>query len=248
MCHAEATANPIDESSLREESIALPGGEAMPALLASPQGDSAPAVLVIADMFGSTPFYRQLIARLAGAGFRALLPEYFFRLEPLSGHDPAAGFARRRNLDEVRTLADLGAAISHLRGEGSEPVGVVGFCMGGTFALDLAASEPSLVTVAYYGFPVPQAELVSPPPPPLGLVEQMQGPILGIWGDQDSIVGIDKVEEFGKRMRASGKDYEEIVYPGLGHGFLAQATFEGDGDPDASWQAAVSHLRRGLAG
>jgi carboxymethylenebutenolidase len=226
----------------------LPDGQEMPALLASPQRESVPAVLVIADMFGSTPFYRQLIARLAGAGFRALLPEYFFRLEPLSGQDHEAGFARRRKLDEVGTLDDLRAAISHLRGEASEPVGVVGFCMGGTFALDLAATEEQLVTVAYYGFPVPQSFLASPPPAPLGLVEKMAGPILGIWGDQDEIVGMDNVEEFGKRMKSAGKDYEEIVYPGLGHGFLGQAAFNGEGDADASWEAAVAHLRRGLSG
>lgn len=250
MCHVESTGRPIDQSTLQEARISLAGGERMPAVLAAPAEQAGAPVLLIADMFGPSPFYTALAARMAAAGLRTLLVDYFFRLEPLEDHSAQAGFARRRSLDEAQTLQDLRAALAWLRrGPGFEGrVGVTGFCMGGTFALDLAAMEPGLVTVSYYGFPVPQSDLAFPPPAPMDLVDRMDGPILGMWGDQDEIVGIAHVQEFERRMRAAGKDYVQQLYPGLSHGFLAQAGFDGgDSGPDASWQSAISHLRRGLA-
>lgn len=247
MCHSEV---PFDQavpgSTARPIAITLASGEAMPATLT---GTAGPPVLLIADMFGASPFYEMLAARLARAGFDTLLVDYFFRLPALTEHTHEAGFARRRNLDEVRTLEDLQAALAFLRTrpgyQGS--VGTIGFCMGGTFALDLAARETDLVTVAYYGFPVPQASLAFPPPAPLDLAEQIRGPILACWGDQDETVGLANVERFVEAMAAAPADFTHRVYPGLPHGFLGQARFDDESDAAGrSWALAVEHLRRHL--
>ena len=48
--------------------------------------------------------------------------------------------------------------------------------MGATLALDLAALEDDLVIASYYGFPVPQATLISPPPAPLELATENTRP------------------------------------------------------------------------
>jgi carboxymethylenebutenolidase len=252
MCHPELSAGQsTPEVSQEEVPIPVAPGETMPALLARPEAEQAPAVLVVADMFGRSPFYEDLASRLAAAGFEALVPEFFFRQGPLPERSHEAAVARRRNLDERRSLDDLSAAIGWLRRRPgySGRIGTVGFCMGGTFVLDLAASEDDLVTVAYYGFPVPQASLVSPPPAPLDLVGRMRGPILALWGDEDATVGLDNVERFVRRMEEHGKDFSHRIYPGVGHGFLASGL--GDGPPPAgpageSWALALDHLRRHL--
>ena len=249
MCHPELiTGQSTPEVAREEVAIPVASGEEMPALLTRPGAERAPAVLVVPDIFGRSPFYEDLAARLAVAGFEALVPEFFFRLEPLSEYSHESAVARRKNLDEGRSLDDLRAALAWLRQrQGYDGrIGTVGFCMGGTFVLDLATSEDDLATVAYYGFPVPQA---SPPPAPLELVEEMRGPILAFWGDQDTTVGLENVERFVRRMEEHGKDFSHRIYPSVGHGFLAAGLGDGSstgGPAEESWTMTLDHLRRHL--
>ena len=53
-----------------------------------------------------------------------------------------------------------------------------------------------IVTVAYYGFPISQPTIVTPPPAPLSLASEMSGPILAFWGDEDTAVGTQNIERF----------------------------------------------------
>jgi dienelactone hydrolase len=231
-----------------EVAIPLAAGEAMPALhVATSEG--APPVLVIGDVFGRSRFYEHLGALLAQAGFQALVPDFFFRQGPLP--DPPskeAAFGRRAQLDEAGTLDDLRGAIAWLRRtSGRTLVGTVGFCMGGTFVLDLVATENDLVGVAYYGFPVPQPTIASPPPRPIDLVDELRGPLLAFWGDQDDTVGVEHAREYVRRARASTAFRSEIL-PGLGHGFLGSARLGDPSDPAAAtWERAVEFLRGELA-
>ena len=251
MCHPELnTGQSTPEVSREEVSIPTASGETMPALLARPgsPAERAPAVLVVPDMFGRSPFYVDLAARLADAGFEALVPEYFFRQGPLPERSYEAAGARRKNLDETRSVEDLRAALGWMRRRPGYAgrVGTAGFCMGGTFVLDLAAFEDDLVTVAYYGFPVPQASLASPPPAPLDLADEMSGPILAFWGDGDEVVGLDNAERFARSMEEHDKDFSHRIYPGVGHGFLAAGFGDGsaaDGPANESWASALAHLR-----
>jgi carboxymethylenebutenolidase len=201
-------------------------------------------------MYGPSPFYTSIAERIAAAGFTALLPDYFFRSAPLAERTHEAALARRAKLDEERSVHDLLRAVEWLRCAGyAATVGTLGFCMGGTLVLDLAALDSDLVTVAYYRFPVPQSTLVSPPPRPLDLVDRLRGPILAFWGDRDAAVGLENVHEFVRRMRETGRDFDHRLYPGVGHGFMADA---GDsaaaGAARESWELALAHFRRHLSG
>jgi len=252
MCHPEVPeGQPAPRVATEEVSIPLPGGEAMPAMLALPEGGPAPAVLIACDIFGRTPFYESLAARLATAGFEALLPDYFFRAGPLAERTREAAFARRARLDENGALSDLRAALGWLRrrdGYGGR-TGTVGFCMGGTFALDLAALEEGLATVCYYGFPAGQSSPTRPPAP-LDLADRMRGPILGFWGDQDAGVGMDNVAELARRLAEHGVEFSHRVYPGIGHGFLAASQLDPSSEAYEaaceSWTMALDLWRRHL--
>ena len=93
---------------------------------------------------------------MAAAGFAALLVDFYFRQETGLLETREAAFARRRRLDENQTLRDLSAAVDWLKqrtGLVDGRIGTVGFCMGGTFVLDLAAMRSDVATVAYYAFP-----------------------------------------------------------------------------------------------
>jgi carboxymethylenebutenolidase len=262
MCHPElASGRSVLLAAHEAIDVTLSGGERMPVELVAPDPAAlpadadapAPTVIVVADIFGPSDFYRDLCARLSANGLQAVMPDYFFRQGPLEERTFELAAARRAELDEAGTLEDIRALIEWVRERAAEPehpVGILGFCMGGTLALDLAALEREVVIVAYYGFPVPQATIVSPPPAPLELASRMQGSILAFWGDEDSAVGRENVERFVEAMRSSSANFEPHVYAGLGHGFLAQASL--DEDPDAaddasrSWALTLEHFHRHL--
>ena len=230
MCHPEVLPGTRTPEVTREEVLILVGdGESMPAMLATPDTGPAPSVLVIADVFGRSPFYEDLAARIATAGFEAVLPDFFHRVGPLAERTREAAFARRRLLDEKGAVEDLRASLRWLRERpgAADRVGTVGFCMGGSYVLHLAATETDLVSVCYYGFPqhgLPGGSTA------LELAGRMTGPMLGFWGDQDEGVGMANVAELARRLDENGVDFRRKVYPGLGHGFLARTEFDAAND------------------
>ncbi len=231
MCHSEVPAGQVTPQVAREEvRVPLPGGDVLPALLTRAAAEDAPAVLLVHDIFGRTPFYEDLAARLAAAGFNALLPDCFCRLGGLPEPTREAAFARYRGLDETQTLLDLQAALDWLADTVSPAgvrLGTMGFCLGGTLVLDLAAERGDLETVCYYGFPVMGDHTPGQAAPePITLVDRLRGPILGLWGDQDALVGLANVERFAAAVRARGVPYEQVIYPGVGHGFMSASRFD----------------------
>src|SRR5919201_2922983 len=142
MCHPEVPLGTVPPPVRTEDvEIKLQTVERMPALLALPDRTPAPAVLVINDVMGRSPFYENLSRRLALAGFVALDPEFFFREGPAA--DREAAMARRTRLDQPRTLRDLETAAGWLRKRvdvsGARPTR--GFFMGGTAPRQLPATR-----------------------------------------------------------------------------------------------------------
>jgi dienelactone hydrolase len=248
MCHSDVppgqTAVRVDRQDVR---IPVSGGE-MPGVLTG--GDDMPAVLVLADMFGPTPFYEHLSALLTAAGFRALLPDFFFREGPVELGDVDAAFGRRQRLDETRSLDDLRSAINWLgHGDDAAKVGLLGFCMGGTFALDLASTQQQLTTVVYYAFPTLNEGLQLPPPAPIDLVDTLSGPVLSFWGDQDHFVGMDNVDAYAARATEVNPDFSFEVLPGLGHAFLGDADLADPEDPaGGTWDRTLQYFAKHLGG
>lgn len=230
MCHPEVPAGQATPQVSREEvQVPVEGGVKMPALLARPEAGEGPGVLIINDIFGRSPFYENLAARLASAGYVALLPEFFFELETVERGDREASQARRGKLDEPLTVRRLSQAIDWLRsqpGVRGDRTGTVGFCMGGTLVLNLAAERSDLASVCFYGFPAGANKPFGAPTAPLQQLDSIKGPIIGFWGDQDTGVGIDNVEKLASGLKERGVDFQHTIYPGLGHGFMAASQLD----------------------
>jgi carboxymethylenebutenolidase len=255
MCHPEVRpGHEIPEVGREEVSIPVSDNDQMPGLLVSPEHDSHSGVLVIADVYGRSPFYEDLAARLATAGFTALLPDYFFREGPLPNRSTEAAMARRAKLSERRSLADLSAAIDWLRDHLGSPAsaltGTVGCCMGGTLVLHLAGTRMDLASVCYYGFPAGSKNAKEKLPAPLEVLDKIRGPLLGFWGDQDQGVGMDNVAALAAGLEQRGVAFEHTIYPGLGHGFLARSNLEegnaGYEEACESWTRAIEFYRTHL--
>jgi carboxymethylenebutenolidase len=109
----------------------------LPAYLAEPPADAAnprAGVVVIHELFGLTPDIRRWCDRLAAAGYAALAPDLLHW-----GAPPRCVVAAFRTLrsGSGRALTEIEACRAHLAGrpDASGRVGIVGFCMGGGFAL-----------------------------------------------------------------------------------------------------------------
>jgi carboxymethylenebutenolidase len=226
MCHQDAPANDLAAAvATLDVEIAATDGAAIPVNVAG--DDGAPAVVLCTDIYGRSPFYRYFARRLAAEGFRSYLPDVFHRVGELEHPTHEAALARRVRLDDCQAIDDLAAVIDHARRNDSDVVGVIGFCLGGTMALNLAAANHGLATVCFYGFPAGTPPLTeSSPPVPLDVASAMSGPILGFWGTDDERVGIDNVHALDERLGAAEVDHAFTLYPGLGHGFMAAIAFD----------------------
>jgi carboxymethylenebutenolidase len=233
MCHPEAPAGAPAWNVTREEvELPLADGPPMPALLTRPLSGGGPAVLIAHDIWGRSPFYEDIAARLAVAGFVALLPDYFAHVSagPIARGDYEAAFGRRNKVDERVTIAQLGESLVWLqtqRGVTGSKVGLLGFCMGGTLVLDIAATRGDLATASYYAFPAGEKRRApTHPTPPIELADHMRGPIIAFWGDQDPLVDMADIERFRRALMVRGVAIDVTIYPGLEHGFLGASRLD----------------------
>jgi carboxymethylenebutenolidase len=207
------------------------------------------ACLVLPDIYGPSPFYHEVTARLAEQGFDAVMIDYFFREGPIAEMTREAAFGRRSTMDENQCLADIGTVLDQLPGQRpGTRIAVVGFCLSGTYAYDLTALRSDLATVTFYGFPEgPGGPVADRAPRPIDITSQFQGPILSFWGDQDNIP-VELVERFGAEAASQGADYRYQVYPGAGHGFLQGLVEERADSASAhdAWKQTLAFLDSAL--
>lgn len=118
-----------------------------PVELARPAGDPTLGVVVAPDIMGLRPLFDDLAARLAAEhGWAVAVVEPFSGREDLSREERLTSGAP--SLRDVDVVGDLVAAADLLE---VEPVGVIGFCMGGMWAMKAAATLRFHRAVPFYG-------------------------------------------------------------------------------------------------
>lgn len=230
----------------RTETITLHDGE-MGAHLAVPDAGTGPGILLIQEIGGVNAYIRDVAERLADLGYVVMAPDVFWRVQPGFAVDvfnettlgQAMGVVGQ--VDGAVALADLGEALEALRElpEVLGPVGVVGFCFGGTYAYLLAAEYEPDAVVSYYGSGVAGE---------IGRVDQVECPLLFHFGGQDPYLPSDDVEAIRAAV-AQRTDIEVLVQPDAGHAFDNHAS-EMFHDPDAAaaaWTRTVAFLAEHLA-
>lgn len=126
---------------------------AMPAVL------PAPTIVLIQEIFGVNAEMRAKCDEFARAGYIAVCPDLFWRLEPgvqLSDKSKAEwdkAFDLFNRFDVDQGVEDLRATVHVYQGhaQGNGAVGVVGYCLGGKLAYLMAARARIACAVSYYG-------------------------------------------------------------------------------------------------
>lgn len=172
---------------------------------ADPSGPPLGALVVVQEIFGVNPHIRRVVERFAEHGYRAIAPALFDHIERDVALDyDAAGVERGRGLIAQvgfdRALQDIQAAAKTVGVDA--PVGVVGYCWGGTAAF-LSCTRLGLPAVSYYGGrSVPFLD------------EKPQAPLLLHFGQNDPLIPPADVQKH--REALPGAEFH--VWP-AGHGF-----------------------------
>jgi carboxymethylenebutenolidase len=202
-------------------------------------------VVVLHEIFGRQPEIDRVVDRFAASGYAAVAPDLF-----------AKGLRIGCIVRAMRAIrSGAGPQIDHIRGARSwlcetariapERVGLIGFCLGGGFALACGRGWAAVST--NYG-----------DVPPTHVMEGI-GPVVGCYGGKDLVMGRNG-DELARRLSSLGVEHEIHVFPNVGHAFLTdghhpvaavlgwpmRAKVKNEEDKDEAWRRIFAFFDRKL--
>jgi carboxymethylenebutenolidase len=198
------------------EAVAYPSGkETVHGVVCHPAEEGTfPAVVLVHGDFGLTDYVKDQAERLARRGYVVLAVDLYRGEAPADLMD--AHIMSR--LPDDQALADLRAAVDYLAGRSDvrgDRVGILGWELGGGYALDAAQHDGRLhAVVTCYG------RLTTDP----NLLKPLGASVFGIFAGKDEGISADTIAQFRAAMAKAGKRVAGIhVYPDCGNGFLDPA-------------------------
>jgi carboxymethylenebutenolidase len=222
--------------------------------LAAPDAGPVPGVVMIPDVWGLSDHYRGLARRLADEGLAALAIDPYRKTGKPTLSDVASALAWIRELPDPVMLETIQEAVDRLAADEAvarRKIAVIGFCMGGQYALLAACACRGLsACVPFYGM-LRYAEGLDPsrkPRSPLEALADLRCPVLGLYGEEDPIIPVADVRELEERLAKSRQGGEVRLYAGAGHAFMNDTRpemYRPTAAADA-WPRSVAFLRREL--
>ncbi len=192
-------------------------------------GAQAPGIVVIQEWWGLNDQIRGVADKLAGAGYRALVPDLYRGKVALQANEAEH---LMKGLDFAAAAAqDIRGAVQYLKASGSTKAGVTGFCMGGALTLLAAVHVPEMdAAVVWYGYP------------PLEVIDakRIRAPLMAHWATEDAAFPIAKVDELEKKFRDAKVVFEFHRYQAK-HAF-ANETADSRNLPFLKHDAAAAEL------
>jgi carboxymethylenebutenolidase len=216
--------------ALFAETVLLRGhqGDQIDGYLARPVGLApVPGVVVIHHMPGWDGPTKEIARRFAHHGYAALSPNLHFREGKATPEENSASIRAAGGMPDDRTMGDVQGAADYLRTLPylNGKVGIIGYCSGGRQSY-LAACTLRGVDAAidcYGGGVVAKPEELTPRQPvaPIEFTENLQCPLLGLFGVEDTRPSPDDTTRTEQVLQKFGKTYEFHTYQNAGHAFFA---------------------------
>jgi dienelactone hydrolase len=205
-----------------------------------------PGVLVIHEWWGHNEHARNQARRLAKAGYVGLAVDMYGKGKVTTHPKDAMAFMQEATKDAAVLTARFDAGLGLLKAQpqvDAGKIGVVGYCFGGSVALNQARAGKDLAAVATFhaGLKPAGAQAEKGKVKPRILVQT---------GGADPMIPAEQVKEFEDEMKAAGVPARVITYPQAKHSFTnpdaGKAGMEAlayDADADAkSWAEAARFL------
>jgi carboxymethylenebutenolidase len=244
-----------------EKQIDIPTADgAMTTFVCHPErGGPHPAVLFYMDAPAIREELRDMARRLASAGYYVVLPNLYYRagvmeLGSFSREEDAPVRARMMELMNSLTIpmimADTDALIAYIDADPAAsggPMGAVGYCMSGQFAISAAARYPGRIAAAasIYGVRLVTDHADSPHL----TAKNAKAELYFGCAEVDHWAPLEMVETLRGALAADGADAEVEIYAGAQHGFaFPQRAAYDKAAAERHWERLLALFGRRLGG
>lgn len=190
-------------------------GQRLVGYFAAPSSQTPHAGIIVApEWWGRNEYTEQRARELAEHGYAALAIDMYGDKNVTTDAKQAYEWMMQTFADADTIVNRAQAGLDTLAAQpevNADQLAAIGFCYGGKVVLDLARSGAPLKAVAtFHATLAPKAPAVE---------GQIQGEILVLHGELDSMVTLDDVASFREEMHAAKVDHEVIIFEDAKHGF-----------------------------
>lgn len=181
-------------------------------------GEKRPGVIVFPEWWGLNDYAKSRAKQLAGMGYVALAADLYGdgKVIDIAHPEDAKGMATFLRSNQAVWRARADAAYKKLASDvhvDAKNIAAIGYCLGGSTALQLAYSGADLKAVTTF-----HAGLPTPTPAEVGAVKAK---VLVCHGAADPAVPMKAVEDLKAAMAGGKKPLEVVSYPGVVHSFTS---------------------------
>ena len=198
-----------------------------------------PGLIVIQEFWGVNDHIKDVTRRFASEGFVSLAVDLY---DDRIATNPQEARQMLQSVDQKTALEKLNAGVSTLKADpqiAGGKIGVVGFCMGGHFALLLASENKEIRAASPFYGRVPPSEVL----------EKISVPVLCVYAGKDDHIPTSEPARVGEVLGRKGVPVEVKIYPDAHHAFMndtRKEVYKADDAKDA-WTRAVSFFKTHLA-
>ncbi|HKM99262.1 MAG TPA: dienelactone hydrolase family protein [Candidatus Binataceae bacterium] len=214
------------------------------AFVAEPaDGASVPAVIVVQEWWGLNDNIQDIARRFAREGYIAIAPDLYSRQGHKVAKDPNTAAQLMGGLKKEDGIEDLKTTIAWIRNQKrtrSSKIGVIGFCMGGSYALLLPCESKEISAAApFYG------EIPADP-----TIRKLGCPIFYAYGENDGWIRRSDVDRVADDLKKFDKQGEVKIYQGCSHGFFNDTRLDVYSANDAkdAWERTLKLFAANLKG
>ena len=201
----------------------------------------APAIVILHEWWGLNAHIQDIAARFARAGYVAIAPNLYSRASYTVTTDPNEAATLMNALSSQAVLRDLNATAPFVSAQpfvDPQRLGLIGFCMGGTFTLTQATHNSAFKSaVAFYG-----------KVPPLETLNRLLCPVLYHYGAKDPWVTRQEVDRLKEGLTKYKKPGEVCIYEEANHAFFNDTRPEvyRAAEAQEAWTRTLAFLTRHL--
>jgi carboxymethylenebutenolidase len=167
----------------------------------------------VQEWWGLNDHIKEVTRRFAREGYFGIAPDLYSRQGHKVANDPNVAAQLMEGLRKEDGIDDLKTTVEWLRAQRQTTqarIGIIGFCMGGSYALLLPCESKELSAASvFYG------EI-----PPDDKLKNLGCPIFYAYGENDGWIQRKDVERLAAALKKFGKQGEVKIYPGCSHGFF----------------------------